>query len=180
MAHNIMLHFEMLREKQLRQRAWNMNLCLATFVSLEHQSRATEQESTPEDAEIDHCTYSSISGVLQQNTYDDGAGTGVKASKRNARSSQQRESSPGPEVAENYEKLKRAQHSSTVEGNDQSTTFRRAADLLGDALDLRHGGGVVFFDTFTAITGDSKSPVTKRMTTLKLGCCGSIFPTHAK
>jgi hypothetical protein len=37
-----------------------------------------------------------------------------------------------------------------VEDDDNIETFKRAADLLFDALSLGNGGGVVFMDTATS------------------------------
>ncbi|KAF2232035.1 hypothetical protein EV356DRAFT_489331, partial [Viridothelium virens] len=104
MAQNVMLHFEMQREKRLRQRAWNMNLCLATFVGLEQRPGYTKR--------------------------------GLK---------------------ENFKTLRRSQDFDAGEGDKQLATFSRAAGLLGEALDLQSGGGVVFLDTFAAIGDETRS-----------------------
>ncbi|OCL12002.1 hypothetical protein AOQ84DRAFT_286070 [Glonium stellatum] len=47
MANNIMTHLEMVKEKEERKRALNMNMCLAAFVDPEHQSRKRRRPSPP-------------------------------------------------------------------------------------------------------------------------------------
>ncbi|OCK80226.1 hypothetical protein K432DRAFT_353414 [Lepidopterella palustris CBS 459.81] len=45
MSENIMTHLEMMKEKEERKRAMNMNMCLAAFVDPEHQSRKRRRTS---------------------------------------------------------------------------------------------------------------------------------------
>ncbi|KAL9089826.1 MAG: hypothetical protein Q9165_005620, partial [Trypethelium subeluteriae] len=154
MSQNVMLHFEMQREKRLRQQAWNMNLCLATFVGLEQRLGRMKRGPNGEHAQNDPGTHPMPQKTERQDLHEFDHIGGQSSSRNRSVKGSDKGNTARSTVAENFKKLQRSQNSEAEEGDSQLKTFSRAAGLLGEALDLRNGGGVVFLDTFAAMGDD--------------------------
>ncbi|KAI9687424.1 MAG: hypothetical protein M1820_010448 [Bogoriella megaspora] len=136
MAENVIQHYEMMRERRMRRRAWNLSMSLASFVDPDclvkpiklrvHEAQDLEPRRL---RSIDH----------QQR-------------KINADHDTKMEDFSTDQVDPNEPAMSRSDSLKSAEWDrERSPTFVRAAELLGDSLDLEDGGGVVFMDTMATI-----------------------------
>jgi hypothetical protein len=125
MGDNVVQHLEMLKEKKDNQRSTTMTRCLSAFVDPEHQVRTRRRRSSARSSPA-RSVKSHASQQPQRPTRTDPC-----ASPSDSDSSSGRR----------------------VEMDENLSTFKRAAELLREGLDVEEGGGgVVFLDTMAART----------------------------
>ncbi|KAL9067840.1 MAG: hypothetical protein Q9157_006681, partial [Trypethelium eluteriae] len=134
-----------------------MNLCLATFVGLEQRPGYTKRGLKGEHAQIDHDTHPFPPKTEKQDLCGFKNTDEQSPARHHKVGGSDKGNDVRPAVAENFKTLRRSQDFDAGEGDKQLATFSRAAGLLGEALDLQSGGGVVFLDTFAAIGDETRS-----------------------
>ncbi|TKA71874.1 hypothetical protein B0A49_04522 [Cryomyces minteri] len=156
MAANVMTHLETMVEREERNHALNMNMCLAAFVDPEHQihrqipvnDNPTEPEPRTERSTATPVTRKNRRPSVRRSSY---------GHRRNASSkSGACQASPGVETTSKGPRSfsqdgSEDDASPRVKDGDYLNTFARAADLLRESLALEDGGGVVFMDTAAAV-----------------------------
>ena len=160
MANNVMSHLENLRDKEDRKRALNMNLCLAAFVDPEHQIRKRKRRRTSQSNRRPK-SKPSISS-LQVDPSEGASRIQFKHVRSIAGQSQQSSIPPTEEeVSKSEPTTSESDNASEDFANEDEhlEIFKRAADLLSEALLLEGSGGVVFVDTGSGL---SKLPSTDR------------------
>ncbi|KAF2143311.1 uncharacterized protein K452DRAFT_225560, partial [Aplosporella prunicola CBS 121167] len=187
MATNVMSHLELLKEKEDRKRAVNMNMRLSAFVDPEYQSRGG----------LKHSASFNTSNVPRKNTADDERATLRCSNGHNrtslstspkvattaprspkARVSPRSSSTPGSRSKSSGRQsvISQGRRTASVDGDSESSesesepaeskvgaddrieTFQRAAELLRESLSLESGGGVVFMNTCTALPSSNGRP----------------------
>jgi len=157
MANNCMAHLESTKEREDRKRMTNMNSGLAAFVDPDHQVQRKRQ--------LDEEGAYSAPGSERARSPDD-AKTPFNPLKRLQRKFSTRTASEltptdpagafSPREAErNDDSDEDPQAPMRVGEDDRFHTFKRAADLLRQALSLNGGGGVVFLDTVSSFRPQS-------------------------
>jgi hypothetical protein len=136
MAENVMKHYENMKEKEDRKRVLSMNMCLAAFVDPENQIKRKMRRRDSQSSSVQ--SRRSAHGASLQGHGE----TSRKAAHRSRYSSQHESDDQSDDTA--------STQSRRVEDDDNIETFKRAADLLHNALGLEFGGGVVFMDTATS------------------------------
>lgn len=146
MARNVMIHLEMLREREDRKRATDMYVSLSAFTDPTHNSRTRRQK---------------VSAPPGRNTESGGAELDVKPGNNASIASN------GPrDLRDHGVGVGSSDDSGTTDSNTTApiaedeahrNLFKRAAGLLFDSLSLDEGGGVVFLDDTS-----EEIPVTQR------------------
>lgn len=161
MASNVMEHLELMKEKEDRKRAVNMNMCLAAFVDPEHQLRKRKRKITHQRSRsLRHATFAehkaarSVRGEEETESITSPklptAPRSTKSSGRRSNASRKREEPESMESGDDSE----TETSSRVGDDDHVETFERASKGLFESLSLRNGGGVVFMSTTAGLRPD--------------------------
>jgi signal transduction histidine kinase len=156
MASNIMQHFEMLREREDRRRAIDMNMCLAAFVDPMNQSRkrkrrgsATLQAKAQVQAIEQNPPASTVTNDPSASTIINDPSVESPASPRKIRQRMDREDTQASAETHNDSTMTESDSNTKIDDEDHMDTFKRAANLLFESLFLEGGGGVAFFDEFS-------------------------------
>ncbi|EKG12536.1 hypothetical protein MPH_10336 [Macrophomina phaseolina MS6] len=161
MASNVMEHLELMKEKEDRKRAVNMNMCLAAFVDPEHHSRRRKRKlHHHRSRSLRHATFAEHKAARSVRGEEDtesitspklpSAPRSNKSSGRRSNASRRQEEQDSMESSEESE----AENSSRVGDDDHIETFERASKGLFESLSLRSGGGVVFMSTTAGLRPD--------------------------
>lgn len=148
MAENIMSHLENMKEKEDRRRALNMNLCLAAFVDPEHQLRKRQRRRQSQSS-------------LRPRNKTSTSSMRVDPSEEASRILSKLHTEDNGSKSESTSGDSESSEEHRVDKDDDLELFKRAADLLNEALALDDGGGVVFVDTGS---GTYKKPHNKKKT----------------
>lgn len=149
MAENCMLHLEMVREKQAKQRALKMNTCLAAFVDPDQiASKGKRGNASREASETLHRSASDKSSKLGRGKRSKTAAEAAQLSKEarrrststRSRKSERRVSADDSSASDIEDETTRRR----VGEDEHLRTYQRAADLLRESLTLEAGGGTVF------------------------------------
>jgi len=157
MANNCMAHLENIKERDDRRRMTNMNSGLAAFVDPDHQVQArrdydeegaystagSERARSPGNAKTPPNPLERLQRKFSARTAGDLIPTdpaGLPSQKKLGRSDDSEGEPHAP---------------MRVGDEDRFDTFKRAADLLRQALSLDGGGGVVFLDTVSSLRRQS-------------------------
>lgn len=167
MASNVMEHLELMKEKEERKRAVNMNMCLAAFVDPEHHLRKRKRTvSRQRNRSLRHATFAehkaarSLKGEERSESITSPKLPAVARSQtksnghRSNRSNRSNASRKQDAVSEDSESDSETEHSSRVGEDDHVDVFDRASKGLLESLSLRTGGGVVFMSTTAGLRPD--------------------------
>ena len=150
MANNVMSHLENLRDKEDRKRALNMNLCLAAFVDPEHQIRKRKRRRTSQSSWRPK-SKPSISS-MQVDPSEGASRFQFKHVRNIAGQSLQSPTDDDGSKSEPTSTESDSSSESHVNEDEHLDIFKRAADLLSEALSLEDSGGVVFVDTGSGLS----------------------------
>ncbi|OMP85764.1 Hybrid signal transduction histidine kinase B [Diplodia seriata] len=165
MASNVMAHLELMKEKEDRKRAVNMNMCLAAFVDPEHPLRKRKRTVSHQRSRsykfatfAEHKAAVSLKGEERSESITSPKLPGTPRSTRSSRRSTNGSRKHDAQSSDDSE----TERSPRVADNDHPETFERASKGLLDSLSLRDGGGVVFMSTTAGLRPDAMpSPSTE-------------------
>ncbi|KAK0618709.1 Autoinducer 2 sensor kinase/phosphatase LuxQ [Lasiodiplodia hormozganensis] len=150
MASNVMEHLELMKEKEDRKRAVNMNMCLAAFVDPEHPLRKRKRPvNHHRNRSLKHTTfaeYKAARSVKGEEHSESIASPKLPGTPKSTRSSRRSIGSRNADPANSSDESE-TETTSRVCDNDHPETFERASKGLMDSLSLKGGGGVVFMST---------------------------------
>lgn len=157
MASNVMAHLELMKEKEGRKRAVNMNMCLASFVDPEHQIRKRKRTSSRTRNRIvrqatfaEHKAARSFRGEDKTESI---LSPKLPTAQRSRRSTDRR-SNTSKKGSDDSGEDSETEDSSRVGEDDRIETFDRAAKGLMESLSVETGGGVVFMSTTAGLRPD--------------------------
>lgn len=148
LAHNCMVHLQMLRDEQAKKRSLKMKVCLAAFVDPDQDARKRKDRLTRKSSSEQPLSQSSPTGRAEHSGASRGSSddavaaikaTRKKRSFRRSINEGDRQSTEGSSASDSEDIGVKTQ----VGENEYAATFERAADLLRESLTLEDGGGVV-------------------------------------
>jgi len=170
MAQNVMGHLESQRERVERERALNMNMCLAAFVDPEHQVWRRRKKARSRPLSMAKSTQSDKSTVRletqePQSTSKPPSPGAPKHSPTSPKSTDSRLKVPLSNLSDSKDEAEESSNWDSessqkprVDEDDHLNVFSRAATLLLDSLSLDGGGGVVFLDTNASLRKSFNNP----------------------
>ncbi|KAL1641765.1 hypothetical protein SLS58_005804 [Diplodia intermedia] len=158
MASNVMAHLELMKEKEDRKRAVNMNMCLAAFVDPEHPLRKRKRTISHQRSRsyklatfAEHKAALTVKGEERSESITSPKLPGTPRSTRSSRRSTNGSRKQDAHSSDDSE----SETSPRVADHDHLETFERASKGLLDSLSLPDGGGVVFMSTTAGLRPDA-------------------------
>ncbi|OJD30098.1 sensor histidine kinase response [Diplodia corticola] len=159
MASNVMAHLELMKEKEDRKRAVNMNMCLAAFVDPEHplrkRKRTVSHQRMRSHKLATFAEHKAALNVRAEERSESIASPKLPGTPRSTRSSRRSNGSRKQDAeAAHSGGDSESETNSRIGDTDHPETFERASKGLFDSLSLRGGGGVVFMSTTAGLRPD--------------------------